>query len=239
MLWLAIGGGILILALWLLRLFATARVETIRRWGTWALAGIGAVLLVLLLATGRGGQVLWLAFLFGPLAWRLWQGRRAARRFGTGPAGARGGSGESAVETATLAMRLDHATGSMSGRIRRGRFAGRELLDLALPELLALLAECRREDPESVPLLEAWLDRAEPAWREAEEAHPGAGASAGGGGGPMTRAEALEILGLPEGASAEEIRQAHRRLMRGAHPDQGGSDWLAARINQARDVLLP
>jgi curved DNA-binding protein CbpA len=54
----------------------------------------------------------------------------------------------------------------------------------------------------------------------------------------MTRAEAYEVLGLATGASEFEIRAAHRRLMRGAHPDSGGSDWLAARINQARDTLL-
>ena len=57
-------------------------------------------------------------------------------------------------------------------------------------------------------------------------------------GGPMTREEAYQVLGLRPGASETDIRAAHRRLMRGAHPDQGGSDWLAARINQARDVLL-
>ena len=123
--------------------------------------------------------------------------------------------------------------------MRRGGQSGRDLAELTLPELLALLAECRADDPESVPLLEAWLDRAAPDWREAEAAMGEGAAPPAGRSGPMTRAEALAVLGLAEPASEAEIRAAHRRLMRGAHPDQGGSDWLAARINQARDVLLP
>jgi hypothetical protein len=57
-------------------------------------------------------------------------------------------------------------------------------------------------------------------------------------GAAMTRDEAYQILGLKPGADADAIHAAHRRLMRAAHPDTGGSDWLASRINQARDVLL-
>jgi DnaJ family protein C protein 19 len=56
--------------------------------------------------------------------------------------------------------------------------------------------------------------------------------------GSMTVDEAWQVLGLQPGAEPDAIRAAHRRLMRGAHPDGGGSDWLAARINQARDLLL-
>ena len=250
MVWIALGLGVLLLLLWLARLFAAAQVETVRKVAIWSLAGIGGVLLVLLLSSGRGAQALWTILFLAPVAWRLAQSWRQARRFGRGAGeGAAGAAGdETTVETATLFMRLDHASGRMSGRVRRGPHAGRELAELTLPQLLALLAECRAGDPESVPLLEAWLDRTAPDWREAEAfAGTGAGAGAGAGagtggaspGGRMTREEALAVLGLSEGATEEEIRAAHRRLMRAAHPDQGGSDWLAARINQARDVLLP
>lgn len=237
MVWLAVGAGLLLLLLWLARIFATARVETIRKGAIWggAVAGGGALLLVL--STGRGAQALWTLGLFAPLLWRWGRGWLAARRFRWDEAaGGTGAAGESAVETATLAMRLDHATGRMSGTVRRGRHAGRELAALTLPELLALLADCRVEDPDSVALLEAWLDRLDADWRAAEAATPPPGAA---GGGRMTREEALAVLGLAEGADAAAIRAAHRRLMRAAHPDQGGSDWLAARINQARDILLP
>jgi len=56
--------------------------------------------------------------------------------------------------------------------------------------------------------------------------------------GNMTPDEAYQVLGLRPGATEAEIRAAHHRLMRTAHPDSGGSDWLATRINQARDVLI-
>lgn len=238
MVWLAVGAGLLLLLLWLARLFATARVETLRKGAIWGGAAVAGGGLLLVLSTGRGAQALWTMGLFAPLLWRWGRGWLAARRFrwpgddGAGPAAA----GESAVETATLAMRLDHATGRMSGTVRRGAWSGRDLAALSLAELLALLADCRAEDPDSVALLEAWLDRLEPEWRAAEAAGPPPGAPAGG---RMTREEALAVLGLAEGADAAAIRAAHRRLMRAAHPDQGGSDWLAARINQARDILLP
>ncbi len=233
MLWLALGLGALLAVVWLAHAFAHARVETVRKVGAWALAGLGAVLLVLLLVSGRGGQAIWTLVFLAPVGWRILQGWRNARQFAR--RAETGGAGEeSAVETATLAMRLDHATGQMSGRVLRGVHQGRELAELTLPDLLALIADCRANDPESVPLIEAWLDRAAPEWREQDAyAEPPPTAS-----GPMSRAEALSILGLEEGADEAAIRAAHRRLMQAAHPDRGGSDWLAARINQARDVLL-
>ncbi|MBL6458802.1 hypothetical protein JMJ55_26070 [Belnapia sp. T6] len=226
MAYLALGLGGLALGLWLLRAFATASPAAIRKAGLWLLGLIGAGLAVLLLASGRGPQAIWALTLVAPLVWRRVQGWLAARRFGRPT-----GDAASTVETATLAMRLDHATGLMTGRVLRGAQTGRELGELGLPELLDLLADCRGADPDSVPLLEAWLDRSHPDWRET-------GAQPESSGGPMSRAEALAVLGLDESAGPEEIRNAHRRLMRNVHPDHGGSDWLAARINQARDVLL-
>jgi len=227
MLWLALGTGVLLLLLLLAQGFAGARVETLRKAALW-MAGLMVLVVVgLVLISGRAGQVIWTLALFAPLFARRVQGWWATWRFRSRPGAA---EGTSAVATATLEMRVALDSGAITGRVIRGPHAGRDLATLTLPELLALLADCRGADPESVPLLEAWLDRAAPDWREAEQVPPS--------GGPMTRAEALEVLGLTEGAAEAEIRAAHRRLMRGAHPDQGGSDWLAARINQARDVLL-
>lgn len=75
-------------------------------------------------------------------------------------------------------------------------------------------------------------------WMGPKVAVPGSKPSPRAGLGTMTRAEAFEILGLKSGATDTDIRAAYHRLMRAAHPDAGGSDWLAARINQARDTLL-
>ena len=151
------------------------------------------------------------------------------------------GGQTSTVATAFLRMTLDHDTGSMEGTILRGRFAGMRLDELGPADLLALLRECRAEDEEGARLLEAYLDRVHPEWREelaGERAGGGSGAGARSPSGDMSVEEAYAILGLSAGADAEAIKEAHRRLMVKLHPDHGGSDYLATKINRARDVLL-
>jgi hypothetical protein len=167
---------------------------------------------------------------------------RALKR-GPGGFGMGGGSSERAqdsseVVTETLRMQLDHASGSLEGEVLRGRFSGRTLESLGLSDLLELLADCQREDPRSVPLLETYLDRRQADWRghvagdgEDEPARP---RPQGG----MDEATAWSILGLSPGASADEIKAAHRRLMTSLHPDHGGSGYLAAQLNEAKDLLL-
>ena len=231
-------GGLAVLALLLLAAsaFATARIETLKAVLKWAGLVVGSAVALYLLATGKGGQALMLAAVLGPLAIRFWNQAKAARTFSRG---APGQGAASEVTTAWLRMRLDHDTGTMSGTVLAGEFKGRELAELSLPDLIGLWLSLRAEDPESVPLLEAWMDRRfGEAWREAGAEAAGEGEAPRPAAGPMSRADALAILGLREGATPEEIREAHRRLMRAAHPDRGGSDWLAARINEARDVLL-
>jgi hypothetical protein len=128
-------------------------------------------------------------------------------------------------------MTLDHDTGHMEGTVRQGEFQGRRLAELDHDELLALWRELRAADEASATLLESWLDRAWPEWRGG--AAPPRSRSA-----RMSPEEALEVLDLAPGATPDEIRAAHRRLMLKLHPDQGGSTWLAARLNEARDILL-
>ena len=156
-------------------------------------------------------------------------------QFGSGA----GGQKSSEVNTDSLRMELDHATGELEGEVLRGPFAGRSLDSLGLRELLDLLAVCQREDPRSVALLETYLDRRQPDWRahvageQAQGTHHAAAAD-----GSMDEATACSILGLAPGASADDIKAAHRRLMTKLHPDHGGSDYLAAQLNQAKDFLL-
>jgi hypothetical protein len=142
----------------------------------------------------------------------------------------------SRVRTAFLEMELDHDTGNMRGRILSGAHEGADLDTLDAKTLIALLVDV---DEESRALLMAYLDRKQPAWRDDMEPDAAAGkADAGWKSGEMTDEEARQILGVQPGASAEEIGHAHRTLMKKLHPDQGGSTYLAARVNQAKDVLL-
>lgn len=139
----------------------------------------------------------------------------------------------SRVRSAFVEMELDHDTGAMRGTILAGRHVGQNLDALDMATLTSFLPDI---DEESRALLMAYLDRREPAWRDDAQA----GATAGPGSwstGKMTEEEAYQILGLAPGASIDDISRAHRTLMKKLHPDQGGSTYLAARVNEAKDVL--
>ena len=193
-----------------------------------ALAAIGVVLLFVV---GRLGLLFLIA---GPAfyLWRRWQRGRAAADIG----GRQGRS--SSIETVFLSVSLDHDSGTVDGRIKAGKFRDRRLGDLTRADLLELLGEVRASDPQGVAVLEAYLDRIHgPEWRNekpAEEAPPPPASAAG----VMSREQALEVLGLAPGATMAEIREAHHRLMMKVHPDHGGSSYLAAQLNEARDRLL-
>jgi hypothetical protein len=134
-------------------------------------------------------------------------------------------------------MSLDHDTGEMHGEVLEGAFAGKQLHELDLDDLVKLFRECRGTDEESANLVQAYLDRIHgEGWHEKVGARTDQRSSAGGA--AMTREEAFHVLGLEAGASRQEIIAMHRRLMQKLHPDRGGSDYLAAKINQAKDILL-
>jgi len=140
----------------------------------------------------------------------------------------------SRVRSTFLDMELDHDSGAMRGRIIAGRHAGTALDVIELSNLIPLLSEF---DQESQALLAAYLDRRDSRWREHAQAGATAGQGAASSSGKMTEKEAYQILGLEPGASAEEVSRAHHALMKKLHPDQGGSTYLAARVNEAKDVL--
>lgn len=161
----------------------------------------------------------------------------------------------STVRSTHLEMTLDHDSGGMSGRVLKGEQAGAELSQLDRSTLIGLWQSWSTDDPDAARLLESYLDRElGDSWRPGEQGgasghtsdnhRAGNGRANSGGGrpdrstGPMSEAEALAILELERGATSDEIRQAHRRLMKQAHPDQGGATWYAAKLNEAKDFLL-
>lgn len=216
----------------------------VRRIGFLGLLG----LLLVLAASGRLGWILPLIgalfavairllpgiLVFFPLLQRLWR-QHAAQAPGTTDSKSSEAETHSTIETGMLRMRLDRATGEITGEVLAGRFAGRQLPHLTLSELQSLYAECLRCDTDSARLLATYLDRMHgDRWRTRDRTSD-AGARPRGG---MSREEALDVLGLAPGATREAIIEAHRRLMQRVHPDRGGSDYLAAKINLAKDVLL-
>ncbi len=224
--------GLALLGLFLLgaRLLVNADPTRLGRFLGWFATGIGVAgalaVLVLLVASDRLGLALFVASGAAPVLMR-W--RANWRRHHAAPSGSDGG--HSQVETELLRMRLDHGSGAMSGQVKRGPFAGRRLEDLALSELLDLWRQCVAEDQEGTRLLETYLDRLRPDWRKSAAASATPGET-------MTREQAYAILGLEPGGNAEQIKDAHRRLMMKLHPDHGGSTFLASQINRAKDLLL-
>ena len=215
--------GFILLARW----FVMAEPRKVLAGARWAAAGLGLIAAGFLLWGGRHALALLAIPFLLPLLRNyraIWHRIKAAQ----GPTPGQ----SSVIDTRFIRMTLEHDTGVMDGVVMEGRFSGRRLEQMALPELIELWRECVAGDAQSAAVLEAFLDRTEGEdWREGAE--PGAAS-----GGVMTRDEAYEILGLEPSADAEEIHDAHRRLMQKVHPDHGGSNYLAAQINQAKELLL-
>jgi hypothetical protein len=229
----AVIFGIVVLALLLVVLngFSKANPRTVAV-VLKATGGVGALGgAALFAARGRIDAAVFLGMLgLSLLGWLPW---------GAAPFGQRTNkrSGQiSRVRSAFVEMELDHDTGAMRGIILAGKHEGQSLDALDVETLAGLLPEI---DEESRALLMAYLDRRAPRWRENTQNGSAAGESTPPwSSGKMTEEEAYQILGLKPGATAEEIGHAHRTLMKKLHPDQGGSTYLAARVNEAKDVLL-
>ena len=233
MAYLALGFLILLGVIAMLRAYATANPATlaiaVKRTALGS-AALGAVLL--LLRVPVVGIVLLAVGAALPLALRwnaLWPETATGRPRGK----------TSRIDTKYLSMELNHESGVIEGKVLAGRHRDRRLAELTIEQLLEVREDCRVDDAESVTLIEAYLDRFHGAdWRGRQAGGQSSGSAARPAEAAMTRAEAYEVLGLSPGASDGEIRDAHHRLMINLHPDHGGSDYLAAKINQARDLLL-
>jgi hypothetical protein len=216
----------------LVRGLSGADPRIVRRIFKWTFLVIGSAIVAYLLIMGRLVTALWVLGATLPLLMR-WRAIKNITKNWRGPTPGQA----SDIETAYLRMRLDHDSGELDGTVLTGPFRGRQLGELAHRDLMALLQECRINDPQSASILESYLDRVHGAeWRGGEDAAGAAGAAPGGR--AMSVEEAYEILGLRAGASTDEIREAHHKLMLKNHPDHGGSTYLAAKINQAKDLLL-
>ena len=145
------------------------------------------------------------------------------------------GAGKSStVVTDILRMHLDHDSGALSGEVLKGSFREWLLDEMNREQLRDLYHYCEVEDPDSVQLLDSYLQQRFPG----EEPFGDGASPPPSGNTGMSRDEALAVLGLGPDASDDDIVTAHRKLMQKLHPDRGGNDYLAAKINQAKDLLL-
>jgi hypothetical protein len=229
------GLFVLYIVLWAIRQFGRitpAQAAKLLRGGGFAVGAAAVLLLLLRGSLGAAGALASALFAGG-----VSRGRNPFAPFmnAAGWGGARAPR-ESIARSASIEMRLDRESGRMSGGVTAGPYVGQSLDQMTRTDCLKIYRYCESDDPEGAALLEAYFDRRFPAWRQAEQGDGDAGSRSRGS--AMTRDEAYEILSLPEGASRDEIVAAHRGLMKKFHPDRGGSAARAARINQAKDVLL-
>ncbi len=244
----ALGGSI-----FLLKWISGASPKAVWKFFRWVGLAIAVGIGVAFLFYG-GFTLLWALPFLLPWLFRMRALRNWTRAAGRGPSEGR----RSTVRTRFVVMELDHDSGRMDGTVARGPFSGRKLSDLEMAEAIALYGEALGKDARSAQVLQAYLDRTygsawhatageagharqenwgqeDPGWQENRGRGSHAGAAPPGG---MDDREAREILGVGLEAGEAEIKAAHRRLIRSHHPDSGGSAWLAARINEAKDVLL-
>ncbi len=223
-----IGGGALIALMVVMQFTRNTTPRKLARMMRWVVGGLLVAVSALFALRGQVGLVTFT----GPVAYMILRYGRIGNFSFEGVEVSE--DNESGVKSRVISMTLDHDTGAVSGRVTAGRFRGRDLFDLDENQMRSLLDEVAR-DSDSLALLETWLDKNRAGWREYFGGTGRADADA-----PVAdpEAEAYEVLGLHPGATEAEIRAAHKKLMLGVHPDQGGSTYLASKINAAKDRLL-
>lgn len=231
----ALLSGLILIGRW----YATADPKLLVKALMGVALGVIVIVVLFLAVTGRIFWALGAAAALLPWIMRVARAARTAKNYSR--MAGMGGGQTSTVNTRFLNVTLNHETGEVDGDVIEGPCAGRALSTLSLQELVDLLKQCWIEDQQSTQVLEAYLDRVHPDWRttaNADFSSDDTKAGERGGAGGMTREDAYDILGLQPGASDSEIKAAYHRIISALHPDKGGSNFLAAKVNEAKDLLL-
>ena len=231
-------AGIIILALlwWFLKGYIKANPKVLAKYGKRIGGVVALAAAAFLFIRGRmdmaiplGAAGAWLLGISLPVwPWYMPGGNPRGNEFG----------GTSRIRTSALDLQFDPSSGKILGRVLAGPYSGRDLEQMTREELFSLAEFLKNTDSDGLQALKSYFDGRFPGWRETADGNTYARASQRGQLGAMSEQEAYEVLGLQVGASAEDVRQAHRALMKKLHPDQGGSTYLATRVNMAKDVLL-
>ena len=240
-----LGIGLLFAAIFLMRWYANADPAVLKRLFKWAVIVVLGLVTIFLALTGRLAAAFGLFMGLVAFGWRLFnmlssfqQMRGMLGGLGSFGSGASPSTGQSSrVAAHFLRMTLDHDSGRMDGEIILGEYQGRTLSAMSLEDLLRFRSEVTG-DAGSRGLLDAYLDRSHVGWRDGSEEDGNQSSGQANSEGLITREEALNILGLGENADRKAIKNAYRQLMSKVHPDRGGSTYLAAKINEAKDLLL-
>jgi hypothetical protein len=262
--WVLIGIAVFVGVGFLIRWISEAEPKDVRKIGVFVIVILIGLLAAWLLLTGKIAAMVaaiaaGLPFLarlmrFGflwPLFRRIFaasQKRAQPGSFGTRTS-APGASSE--IRTELLHMLLDLESGQMQGRVLAGTYAGADLDGLGLDDLQLLYVECCSATDQSQAVLEAYFERRPDcagwqSWRYGNENADGAqqgegdekGKSRSSSASDMTVDEARKILGVGQNATRDAINQAYKKQIKAVHPDHGGSDYLASKINAARSLLL-
>ena len=232
--YLLIGVALVVAVVLVARWYQNASPGRLAKVIKWSVMGIGGLATIYLAATGKIHlAVVPLALTLLPLLMRKLRNSGGTSQSGTPSPGS-----HSNVKTAFISMTLDHDTGQMDGTVNYGTYTEQKLSQLSKLDLINLLRELKTKDEQSAQLLEAYMDRVlDEGWRNDGNFSKN-NTSQHNNSTSMSKEEAYNVLGLMPNSSEIEIRDAHRKLLLKIHPDQGGSDYLASKINQAKEVLL-
>lgn len=236
---LVLGVAVMIGLILTMNWFVSANPKTVIKVLKWGLLALFGVIVLFFFISGRFAWALWALPALLPWIMRARMASRTAKNFSRMAGGSSETGQASSVTSKYLEMELDHDSGDMNGYVRTGKHAARQLSGLSAEQLIELYEFYQSDDIESARLLAAYLDRTYPDWRDEGEGNNDQDEQRSSPqNSQMDRAEALRILGLEDPVDNAEIKSAYHRLIGSMHPDRGGSAYLTAKINEARDFLL-